>query len=113
MANIQKTVKDEEPIQNSYKEEPLALNKIQNWRNARTRNYYPRPTPPDMQHEERGQFTDRNFNGRSIYGWNIDGKSEHEVLSTIEEMGVAAATFKVNVYSNKHVTTIIVLGFSG
>ena len=73
VATIQKTLEDEEPIQNSYKEEPLAVNKIQNWRNAKTRNYYPRPTPPDMQHEERGQFTDRNFGGRSIYGWNIDG----------------------------------------
>ena len=77
VAAIEKTFNDEEPIQNSYKEEPLALNKIQNWRNARTRNYYPRPTPPDMQYEERGQFTNRNFVGRSIYGCNIDGKAYH------------------------------------
>ena len=52
VAAIQKTFKGEEPIKNSYKEEPLALNKIQNWRNARTRNYYARPTPPNMLHKE-------------------------------------------------------------
>ena len=33
--------------------------------------------------------------------------------STIEYMGVVAATFKVNGYSNKNTATIIVLGFSG
>ena len=75
-------------------------------------NYYPRPAPPDIQYKERGQFKDRNFDGRSIYGWNIDGKSEHEVLSTIEDMGVAVAAFKVNEYTNRNVATIIVLGFS-
>jgi len=49
-------------------------------KNTRTRSNYPTPTPPDMQYEEKGQFTDRNYDGRYIYGWNIDGKSEHEVL---------------------------------
>ena len=35
------------------------------------------------------------------------------MLSTIEEMGVAATAFKVSGYSNKNVTTIIAVGFSG
>ena len=35
------------------------------------------------------------------------------MASTIEEMGVATAAFKVNGYSNKNIATIIVLGFSG
>jgi len=35
------------------------------------------------------------------------------VVSTIEAVGIAAAPFKVNGYSNKHVATIIVLDFSG
>jgi len=112
IATIQKTF-EEEPIQNTDKQEPLALNKIQKWSNVRTRNYYPRRTPPDIQYEDRGQFKDRSFDVRSIYGWNIDGKSEHEVLSTIEDMGVAAAAFKVNEYANRDAATIIVLGFSG
>ena len=112
VAAIQMTLEDEEPIQNSYKEEPLAVNKIQNWRNAKTRNYYPRPTPPDTRHEEGGQLTGRSFDGRCIYGWNIDGKVEPEVPSTIEEMGVAVAAFKVNGYSNKNIATIIVIRFS-
>ena len=35
------------------------------------------------------------------------------MVSTIEAVGIAAAPFKVNGYSNKHVATIIVLDFSG
>jgi len=75
--------------------------------------YYPRPTPPVIQYEERGQFKDRNFDGRSVCGWNIDDKSEHEVLSTIEDMGVAVIAFKVNEYTNRDTAIIIVLGFFG
>jgi len=34
------------------------------------------------------------------------------VLSTLEDMAVAAAAFKINEYANRDTTTIIVLGFS-
>ena len=36
---------------------PFAINKIRNWTQDNTRNYYPRPTPPDLQYEQRGNFT--------------------------------------------------------
>jgi len=39
---------------------------------------------------------DKNHKSRSIYGRNIDSKSEHEVLSPIEDVGVVATAFKVN-----------------
>ena len=35
------------------------------------------------------------------------------ILSTIEEMGIAAIAYKVNGCSNKNVAAIIVLSFSG
>ena len=35
------------------------------------------------------------------------------MLSTLEDIGVAAAAFKVNEYANRDAATIIVLGFSG
>ena len=66
IATIQKTFKEEEPIQNTDKKRLLALNKIKNWSNIRIRNYYLRLTPLDIQYKERGQFKDRNFNKRSI-----------------------------------------------
>ena len=37
-------------------EEPTSVNKINNWSRGPRKNFYPRPTPPDIQHEERGSF---------------------------------------------------------
>ena len=65
---------------------PPAINKIRNWNQGSTRNYYPRPTHLDLQYEERGSFTTFHFSGHSIYQWNIDRKSEHEILSTLLTM---------------------------
>ena len=36
---------------------PSAINKIRNWTSGSTRNYYQRPTPPDIWYEEQGSFT--------------------------------------------------------
>ena len=54
---------------------PPAINKIKNWHQGSTRNYYPRPTLPDLQCEERGSFATSQFSGDAIYQWNIDEKS--------------------------------------
>ena len=50
-------------------EEPYALNKINGWKNARTMNYYTGLTLPVS-----------NMNYEFIDGWNVDGKSGHELL---------------------------------
>ena len=71
-------------LQETFEDDsPLAINKIRNWTQGTTRNYYPWPTAPDIQYEERGSFTTSHFSGDSVYQWNIDGKSEHEILSTL------------------------------
>jgi len=62
---------------------PSAINNIRNWTSGSTHNYYPRPTPPDIQYKERGSFTTSQFGGQSVHQWNIDGKSEHEIFSTL------------------------------
>jgi len=64
-------------------EEPLAINKIRHWSPSTPRNFYPRPTPPDLQYEERGSVASASFDRHFIHTWNIDGKSEHEILSTL------------------------------
>ena len=38
-----------------------------------------KPTPPDLQFEERGTFATNHFDGQSIYTCYIDGKAEHEL----------------------------------
>jgi len=35
-----------------------------------------------------------HFDGQSVYTWNIDGKSEHEILNTLQEMTMACIAYK-------------------
>ena len=55
-------------------ETSLGLNKINYGNKSTMRNYYSRPSPPDLQYEERGTFSMNHFNGQSVYTWNLDGK---------------------------------------
>ena len=41
-----------------------------------TKNWYSKPTPPDMQFEERSFQTQFSISVDKIYEWNIDGLSE-------------------------------------
>ena len=56
-----------------------------------TKNWYPRPTPPDLQYEERNtQFT---VSIGKLYEWNIDGLSEQEILNKIQHMTMVANNY--------------------
>ncbi|XP_074308803.1 uncharacterized protein LOC141643517 isoform X1 [Silene latifolia] len=81
-------------IENQFIENPQ-ISKIRNpWKNNSTKNYYPRPTPPDIQYEERSKFQAHQYHPDTIHEWNIDGKSEYEILNTLQEMGMAMAAYK-------------------
>ena len=44
-----------------------------------TKNWYPRPTPTDMQFEERSFQHQFLVSADKLYEWNIDGLSEQEI----------------------------------
>ena len=77
------------------------------------RNYYPKPTPPDLQFEERGTFAANHFDGQSIYTWNIDGKPEHELLSTLQEMTMAMTAYRTKGLDSRTQAIAIINGFQG
>ncbi|KAK9734934.1 hypothetical protein RND81_04G172400 [Saponaria officinalis] len=83
------------------------------WQNVSTRNYYPRPSPPDMQYEERSKFTTHTFSPNVIHEWNIDGKSKYEILNTLQEMGMATAAYKLRENNEQIVFSVLILGFTG
>ncbi|KAK9739977.1 hypothetical protein RND81_03G001600 [Saponaria officinalis] len=92
------------------------VNRIKNrrsWQNVSTRNYYPRPSPPDMQYEERSKFTAHTFSPNVIHEWNIDGKSEYEILNTLQEMGMARAAYKLRENNEQVVFSVLIVGFTG
>ncbi|KAL7184993.1 hypothetical protein ACSBR2_027018 [Camellia fascicularis] len=45
--------------------------------------YYSRPTPQDILYEEDFLPTQIFYHGKTIYEWNIDGKSEYQNFETI------------------------------
>ena len=46
-----------------------------------TKNWYSKPTPPDMQFEERSFQTQFSVFADKIYEWNIDGLLEQKIIN--------------------------------
>ena len=61
-----------------------------------SKNWYPRPTPPDMQFEERFLQSQFSVSSDKIYEWNIDGLSEQELLNKMNHMSMVANAYDTN-----------------
>ena len=77
-----------------------------------TKNWYAKPTPPDMQFEERVFQTQFSVSADKLYKWNIDGLSKQNIINKMSHMvGIA--------YQNNHdldqpkIVNLLVTGFSG
>ena len=74
------------------------------------RNYYPRPTPPDLQYEER--LPQRAiYNDTFTYEWNIDDLSEHEILNVLRQMLMVKITYLTD-NDDHNATQVLLSGFS-
>ena len=79
-----------------------------------TKNWYSRPTPPDMQFEERAFQTQFYVSVDKLYERNIDGLSEQEIINKISHMSMVGI-----VYQNNHdldqpeIVNLLVTGFFG
>ncbi|KAL6326933.1 hypothetical protein AAG906_012540 [Vitis piasezkii] len=85
---------------------------INNLEAFKTRNYYPRPTFPDMQFEERNQYTQASYTSGTIYEWNIDGMTEYNILTKLQEMTMVSTAYKLN--NRRRImrsSTIVAFGF--
>ena len=80
---------------------------------ARNRNYYQRPTPLDIGFEERSQFKTSAFSAEHLYEWNIDGKSEYEILNTLQEIGMLRTVYAKWGMPEPEIAQSIAQGFTG
>ena len=82
---------------------------------SQTKNWYPRPTPPDLQFEERNLDNQFSVSANKIYEWNIDGLSEQEILNKLNHMSMVAnsyiTTFKQ--LNQSEIVEILASGFTG
>ncbi|KAG6644061.1 hypothetical protein CIPAW_08G029600 [Carya illinoinensis] len=78
-----------------------------------TKNWYSRPTPPDLQYEERCSHSQFSVSADQMYEWNIDGFSEQEILNTLNRMSMVAVAYYNNKLSQIEIVVILTSGFSG
>ncbi|MFQ6636210.1 hypothetical protein Gotur_013168, partial [Gossypium turneri] len=57
------------------------------------RLYYPKTTTPNLNIEEKPIFQSK-YNTNTIYEWNIDGMSEYNILSLLQQMTIVSNVYK-------------------
>ena len=78
-----------------------------------TKNWYPRPSPPDLRYEERNVGNQFSVASGRLYEWNIDGLSEQEILNKIQHMTMVANNYLDEGRPHKEVIEMMALGFTG
>jgi hypothetical protein len=79
-----------------------------------TKNWYSRPTPPDLQFEERFLQSQFSVLSDKIYEWNIDGLSKQELLNKMNHMSMVANAYDTNQnLSHSEIVDLLATGFSG
>ncbi|KAL4652134.1 hypothetical protein ACB092_01G210900 [Castanea dentata] len=77
------------------------------------KNWYPKPTPPDLQFEERHTFVNSSYSPDLIYEWNIDGMSEYEIINLLHVMTMLTNVYKNHGKRDHLIAHLIVTGFTG
>ena len=79
-----------------------------------TKNWYSRPTPPDMQFEERSFQTQFFVSADKLYEWNIDGLSEQEIINKMGHMSMVGIAYQNNHdLDQPEIVNLLVTGFFG
>ncbi|GKD50254.1 hypothetical protein Tco_1279230 [Tanacetum coccineum] len=122
ISNINEEISSEDDIsdiEQQFKEDDLdnEINKMK-FKNTYTprpeaRNYYNRPTPPDMQYEESPVRQRALYDGLSIYEWNLDGQTEHQIMNILQEMTMASNAYKTHKNTETQIIEILISSFTG
>jgi len=79
-----------------------------------TKNWYPRPTPPDIQFEERSFQSQFTVSADKLYEWNIDCLAEQQILDKLTHMTMVSNSYAMNHdLSQPEIVDLLVSGFTG
>ena len=67
----------------------------------------------DLLFEEHHKYNSKEYSGESIYEWNIDGRSEYEMLNLFQEMVMATMAYKGRGNNDQQSCILLVSGFTG
>ncbi|XP_060182441.1 uncharacterized protein LOC132612122 [Lycium barbarum] len=84
-----------------------------NPRYSTKKNYYKRPSFPDVQFEEDQDRLQTSHSGNGITEWNIDGLAESQIYKVLHEMGMAITAYKIKHDGDKYDASLIISGFTG
>ncbi|KAI5342468.1 hypothetical protein L3X38_010343 [Prunus dulcis] len=100
-----------------FKEEQPEINRLMTEKTftqtTKTKNYYPRPTPVNLQFEEDGMWNSAQYDRSSIVEWNIDGLTEYQIINTMKHMMMYTTTSKIKGNGDRRVAEAIIAGFVG
>ncbi|KAL2543157.1 Uncharacterized protein Adt_04135 [Abeliophyllum distichum] len=101
-----------EELQEQFEE--LKINKLKDKSFTRHSlpHFYPRPTFPDMLHEE-PRPPQKSFSVLKVVVWDIDGMIEYQIMHVIAEMSMASSAYSAKGNSDKEAAINILNGFSG
>ena len=78
------------------------------------KNYYSKPSFPDVQLEKRNYQLIACYNGSSFYECNIDGMDEHQIINLLHEMVMVVNAYIIKTSnSDFHNVDALVIGFNG
>jgi hypothetical protein len=78
-----------------------------------TKNWYSRPTPFDLQFEEKFLQSQFSVSSDKLYEWNIDGLSEQELVNKMNHMSMVANAYDTNQnLSESEIVDLLATGFS-
>lgn len=55
----------------------------------------------------------KSYNGKTIYEWNINGKSKYQIMEMIHQMMMYSTVYKQNNNTDHQIDTFITTGFTG
>ena len=78
------------------------------------KNWYSKPTPPDIKFEERSFQTQFSVSTDKLYEWNIDGLPEQKIINKMGHMSMASIAYQNNYdLDQPKIVDLLVTGFSG
>lgn len=88
-------------------------NQITNWKYPQ-KLYYSRATYPDILLEEKSNILQNSYNANNIYEWSIDGISEYNILTILQQMTMVATAYRTSHGCTDQLAAhILITGFTG
>ena len=86
--------------QESAKACPILTNSITKWKGL-TKTYSQPMVAPDLALDQDSRFN--SFNANNVYEWNIDGKTEYNIMTMLQHMTMVCTAYQTAHNSSEEV----------